>query len=209
MPRLPVGPLAYAVLAAERAGRLRLHVRVDERSAGFLALGLAAGSRSPVVVVTDLRHRGGQPPPRRPRGPPRRVPLVVLSADRPARAARHRGQPDDRAARHLRHQHALVGRPARAGRATGAPALLAQHGVPGPRGGDRRHRWSRARCTSTSRLREPLAPDPSAPEVARPLDGRPDGAAVGGRAAAAATGAAGGTRRSADVERTLVLVGRP
>ena len=35
-------PLAYALRAAERAGRIALHVRVDERSAGFLALGLAS-----------------------------------------------------------------------------------------------------------------------------------------------------------------------
>ena len=76
-------PLAYAVLAAERAGRLRLHVRVDERSAGFLALGLALGSGAPVVVMTtsgtavanlhpavlEAHHAG--------------VPLVVVSADRP------------------------------------------------------------------------------------------------------------------------------
>lgn len=76
-------PLAYAVLAAERAGRLRLHVRVDERSAGFLALGLALGSRMPVAVVTtsgtavanlhpavlEAHHAG--------------VPLLVLTADRP------------------------------------------------------------------------------------------------------------------------------
>ncbi|MBP6524908.1 MAG: hypothetical protein KA249_05780, partial [Dermatophilaceae bacterium] len=45
-------PLAYALVAAERAGHLRLHVRVDERSAGFLALGLARGSRMPVAIVT-------------------------------------------------------------------------------------------------------------------------------------------------------------
>ncbi len=76
-------PLAYAVLAAERAGRLRLHVRVDERSAGFLALGLARGSGAPAVVVTTSgtavanlhpavleAHHGG-------------TPLVVVSADRP------------------------------------------------------------------------------------------------------------------------------
>ena len=76
-------PLAYAVLAAERAGRLRLHVRVDERSAGFLALGLARGSGAPVAVLTtsgtavanlhpavlEAHHAG--------------TPLVVVSADRP------------------------------------------------------------------------------------------------------------------------------
>lgn len=44
--------LALAAAAYERAGLLRLHVRIDERSAGFLAVGLAAGSGIPVVVVT-------------------------------------------------------------------------------------------------------------------------------------------------------------
>ena len=77
-------PFAYAVQQAEREGRLRLHVRVDERTAGFLALGLAKGSRTPVPVITtsgtavanlhpsvlEAHHTG--------------VPLVVLSADRPA-----------------------------------------------------------------------------------------------------------------------------
>ncbi|MDT0214155.1 2-succinyl-5-enolpyruvyl-6-hydroxy-3-cyclohexene-1-carboxylic-acid synthase [Rothia sp. ARF10] len=77
-------PLAYAVQQAERDGRLRLHVRVDERTAGFLALGLAKGSGAPVPVITtsgtavanlhpavlEAHHTG--------------VPLVVLSADRPA-----------------------------------------------------------------------------------------------------------------------------
>ena len=45
-------PLAYALREAERAGRIALHVRVDERSAGFLALGLAKLTRNPAVVVT-------------------------------------------------------------------------------------------------------------------------------------------------------------
>ena len=45
-------PLAIAAYAADAAGDLRLHVRVDERSAGFLALGLSMGSRRPVAVVT-------------------------------------------------------------------------------------------------------------------------------------------------------------
>ena len=33
-------PLSFALHAADAAGRLRLHVRIDERTAGFLALGL-------------------------------------------------------------------------------------------------------------------------------------------------------------------------
>jgi 2-succinyl-5-enolpyruvyl-6-hydroxy-3-cyclohexene-1-carboxylate synthase len=45
-------PLAFALHDADAARRLRLHVRIDERSAGFLALGLAKVSRRPVPVVT-------------------------------------------------------------------------------------------------------------------------------------------------------------
>ena len=33
-------PLSLELAAADRAGVLRLHVRIDERSAAFLALGL-------------------------------------------------------------------------------------------------------------------------------------------------------------------------
>src|SRR3712207_6245778 len=77
---------ALALAAAEFAARdlLTLHVRIDERVAGFTALGLAAESRTPVLVITtsgtavanlhpavlEAHHSG--------------VPLIVLSADRPA-----------------------------------------------------------------------------------------------------------------------------
>lgn len=78
-------PIALAAFAAHRSGDVRLHVRVDERSAGFLALGIGTGSRRPVAVVTtsgtavgnlmpavmEAHHTGRQ--------------LVVVSADRPAR----------------------------------------------------------------------------------------------------------------------------
>lgn len=85
-------PLAYAAAEAAAgvpgAPRIDLHVRVDERSAGFLALGLARGARlsgdpRPVAVVTtsgtavanlhpavlEAHHSG--------------VPLLLLTADRP------------------------------------------------------------------------------------------------------------------------------
>ena len=44
--------LALALADADRHGRLRLHVRVDERTAAFLALGLAKAGGSPAAVVT-------------------------------------------------------------------------------------------------------------------------------------------------------------
>jgi len=77
-------PLAYAVQQAEREGRLRLHVRVDERSAGFLALGLAKLSRRPAVVVTTSGTAVANLHPAVLEAHHACVPLVVLSADRPA-----------------------------------------------------------------------------------------------------------------------------
>jgi 2-succinyl-5-enolpyruvyl-6-hydroxy-3-cyclohexene-1-carboxylate synthase len=76
--------LAVVLHQADAAGLLRLHVRIDERTAGFLALGLAKGSHRPVAVVTtsgtavvnlhpavlEASHAGQR--------------LLVLSADRPA-----------------------------------------------------------------------------------------------------------------------------
>jgi 2-succinyl-5-enolpyruvyl-6-hydroxy-3-cyclohexene-1-carboxylate synthase len=77
-------PLAFAVWAADQQGALRLHVRIDERTAGFLALGLSkVGARAAVMctsgtavanlhpAVLEAVHAG--------------VPLLVVTADRPAR----------------------------------------------------------------------------------------------------------------------------
>jgi 2-succinyl-5-enolpyruvyl-6-hydroxy-3-cyclohexene-1-carboxylate synthase len=75
--------LALAAAEYERLGLLRLRVRIDERVAGFLALGLAAESGLPVVVVMtsgtavanlhpavlEAHHSG--------------VPLIIVSSDRP------------------------------------------------------------------------------------------------------------------------------
>lgn len=75
--------LAMALHQAADAGRLTMHVRIDERSAGFLALGLAKAGGRPVAVactsgtaaanlhpaVLEAYHSG--------------VGILVLTADRP------------------------------------------------------------------------------------------------------------------------------
>lgn len=75
--------LALAAAALEKSGSIRLRVRIDERVAGFVALGLAVETRTPVLVITtsgtavanlhpavlEAHHSG--------------VGLIVLSSDRP------------------------------------------------------------------------------------------------------------------------------
>ncbi|MGO1770198.1 MAG: 2-succinyl-5-enolpyruvyl-6-hydroxy-3-cyclohexene-1-carboxylic-acid synthase [Microbacterium sp.] len=75
--------LALAAAELERIGRIRLHVRIDERSAAFTALGIGRESGMPAALVCtsgtavahhlpavlEAHHAG--------------VPLLVLSADRP------------------------------------------------------------------------------------------------------------------------------
>lgn len=80
-------PLAMALWERARAGGepagLRLHVRIDERSAAFLALGLAKASGRPVAVVctsgTAAAHLHAAVIEADEAG----VPLIVLTADRP------------------------------------------------------------------------------------------------------------------------------
>jgi 2-succinyl-5-enolpyruvyl-6-hydroxy-3-cyclohexene-1-carboxylate synthase len=76
-------PLALALHDRAEAGDLRLHVRIDERSAGFAALGLAKASRRPVVLVctsgTAAAHFHAAVIEADESG----VPLLVLTADRP------------------------------------------------------------------------------------------------------------------------------
>ena len=78
-------PLAFALHAAAAAGRLTLHTRIDERAAGFLALGLAVSSRTPVPVVTTSGTAVANLHPAVLEASHRGVPLVLLTADRPAR----------------------------------------------------------------------------------------------------------------------------
>ena len=76
-------PLAFALSAADREGRIRLHVRIDERSAGFLALGLAKASGRPVPVVTTSGTATANLHPAVLEASHARTPLLVLTADRP------------------------------------------------------------------------------------------------------------------------------
>jgi 2-succinyl-5-enolpyruvyl-6-hydroxy-3-cyclohexene-1-carboxylate synthase len=76
-------PLAFALQAADAAGRLRLHMRVDERTAGFLAIGLAIASGAPVPVVMTSGTAVANLGPAVMEANYARVPLIVLSANRP------------------------------------------------------------------------------------------------------------------------------
>ena len=81
-------PLAYALEEAEAAGEMSLRVTLDERSAGFIALGasrahLLAGVRRPVAVVTTSGTAVANLHPAVAEADAAGVPLLVLSADRP------------------------------------------------------------------------------------------------------------------------------
>lgn len=73
-------PLALA-LAAE--SRLRLHVHLDERSAGFLALGIAKASGVPAVVLTTSGTAAVELHPAVVEAAQSRVPLLACTANRP------------------------------------------------------------------------------------------------------------------------------
>lgn len=76
-------PLAFALHDADRAGRIRLHVRIDERTAGFLAIGLAVSGQAPVPVAMTSGTAVANLGPAVVEANYARVPLIVLSANRP------------------------------------------------------------------------------------------------------------------------------
>ncbi|PEG39815.1 2-succinyl-5-enolpyruvyl-6-hydroxy-3-cyclohexene-1-carboxylic-acid synthase [Mycolicibacterium agri] len=76
-------PLAFALHDADRAGRIRLHVRIDERTAGYLAIGLAVAEGAPVCVAMTSGTAVANLGPAVVEANYARVPLIVLSANRP------------------------------------------------------------------------------------------------------------------------------
>jgi 2-succinyl-5-enolpyruvyl-6-hydroxy-3-cyclohexene-1-carboxylate synthase len=201
-------PVALALADAEAAGRLRLHVRIDERTAAFLALGLAKAAGRPVPVLTTSGTATAHLHAAVLEADASGVPLLALTADRP---------PELRAtgANQTIEQPGLYGRAVRWAADVGVPeagreaaqnrywrslvakALLVARGDlsgdPGP-------------VHLNLALREPLMPDDVVPGT-RPAPpsgafaGRPGGApwtaadaAGGGRHGAPLTGAGTGSR---------------
>ncbi|MDT5145517.1 MAG: 2-succinyl-5-enolpyruvyl-6-hydroxy-3-cyclohexene-carboxylate synthase [Mycobacterium sp.] len=76
-------PLAFALQDADRAGLIRLHVRIDERTAGYLAIGLAIGAGAPVCIAMTSGTAVANLGPAVVEANYARVPLIVLSANRP------------------------------------------------------------------------------------------------------------------------------
>ena len=167
-------PLAFALHDADRDGRLRLHVRIDERSAAFLALGLAKASGAPVPVLTTSGTATANLHPAVLEAAHADVPLLVLTADRPPEL---RGT----GANQTVDQVGLYG---------GAVRMFAEVGAPEERPGQNAY-WRALTCRAVAAatgalgsrpgpvhlnlgLREPLVPEDGG--WVEPLDGRPGGA---------------------------------
>jgi len=176
-------PVALALADAEATGRLRLHVRVDERTAAFLALGLAKAAGRPVPVLTTSGTATAHLHAAVLEADSSGVPLLALTADRPPEL---RGT----GANQTIDQPGLYGRAVR---------WAADVGVPEPGREAAQNRYWRsmvAKALLVARgelsgdpgpvhlnlaLREPLMPDDAAPGArsgppAGEFAGRPDGA---------------------------------
>ncbi len=73
-------PLAHALVTD---GRLRIHVRLDERSAAYLALGIGLASGAPAVLVTTSGTAAVELHPAVAEADLAGVPLICCTADRP------------------------------------------------------------------------------------------------------------------------------
>lgn len=174
-------PLAFALQDADRAGRIRLHVRIDERTAGYLAIGLAIGApnkSAPVCIAMTSGTAVANLGPAVVEANYARVPLIVLSANRPYELL---GTGANQTMEQLGYFGSQVRATISLGLAENAPERLAAHNAT----------WRSATCrvlaaATGSRtanagpvhfdipLREPLVPDPE-PHGAGTPDGRPSG----------------------------------
>jgi 2-succinyl-5-enolpyruvyl-6-hydroxy-3-cyclohexene-1-carboxylate synthase len=201
-------PLAMALADRSAAGDVRLHVRVDERSAAFLALGLAKASRRPVAVLCTSGTAAASFHPAVIEADESGVPLIALTADRPPEL---RGTGANQAIDQLK----LYG---------SAVRWFCEAGVPEPRPGMAAY-WRSLACAAWAHaageaggfpgpvhlnlaLRDPLVPDTAAgPAEPWPEDlrGRPGGTAWTSFGAAA--GATAGVLELPWTERGAIVCG--
>jgi 2-succinyl-5-enolpyruvyl-6-hydroxy-3-cyclohexene-1-carboxylate synthase len=197
-------PVALALADAERDGRLTLHVRIDERTAAFLALGLAKASGRPVPVLTTSGTATAHLHAAVLEADAAGVPLLALTADRPPELR-------DTGANQTIAQPGLYG---------GAVRAAVDVGVPEAGREEAQNRYWRslvAKALLTARgalsgdpgpvhlnlpFREPLLPEDADVRTTGPWAGRPDGAPW-------TDGSVPAPARSADAgpARTLVVVG--
>lgn len=81
-------PLSIAFYQAEQAGLIHLHVKIDERGAAFFALGLTKVTGRPVPVICTSGTAVANLHPAVLEASHSNQPLLVLTADRPARLRR-------------------------------------------------------------------------------------------------------------------------
>ena len=77
-------PLALAFFAASKRGLIKLHVRIDERTAAFFALGIIKATGRPVPIVCTSGTAVANYHPAVLEASHTNAPLLVLTADRPA-----------------------------------------------------------------------------------------------------------------------------
>ncbi|MEV1246089.1 2-succinyl-5-enolpyruvyl-6-hydroxy-3-cyclohexene-1-carboxylic-acid synthase [Nonomuraea sp. NPDC050022] len=133
-------PLALALHAESR---VRLHVRIDERSASFLALGLARRAERPVALICSSGTAAANFHPAVVEASESGVPLLVLTADRPPEL---RGT----GANQTIDQIKLYG---------SAVRWFAEVGVPEDRPGQVAY-WRSLACRAYQRAAGPAAPGP-------------------------------------------------
>jgi 2-succinyl-5-enolpyruvyl-6-hydroxy-3-cyclohexene-1-carboxylate synthase len=179
-------PLAMAFADLASTGHVRLHVRIDERAGSYTALGLAKASGRPVAIVCTSGTAAANYHPAVIEADESGVPLIVLTADRPAELrGTGANQTIDQvklygsAVRGFTDAGAPEGRAGAAGywRSLACQAwALSSGGFPGP-------------VHLNLPFREPLVPDGS-DDWPESLAGRPDGGPwtrFGGSAAGAPT----------------------
>ena len=81
-------PLSLALVAAQKRGLIKLHIRIDERTAAFYALGLAKASNRPVPVICTSGTAVANYHPAVLEASHSNIPLFVITADRPAELRR-------------------------------------------------------------------------------------------------------------------------